>query len=215
LTHADDADRAGTPEPAVSAQAQGHNPPEGLSEAGEEPTSSPRAHCVAAGLLFQSIGSILLFGSCCLWSMSGLIEPKVDEPPGQWLGLLWGEHRTTALLTLNMITSFVGGMALLAAGVGLTGEKRLSGRLAMVIAGLMTLLYVGSAIAFAVLDGRWGAMILAGVLGVVCGGLFLAAAHCAAILKRHPPPADQNVVTDEFLERYRREREERRRKFNA
>jgi hypothetical protein len=81
------------------------------------------------------------------------------------------------------------------------------------VAGALAVVYLASAAIFLV-DRSWGSGLVAGGLAVVTGLLTLPAMHAASVLGRFPPPPDLNDATPEFMERYRKEREERRKKYN-
>jgi len=175
---------------------------------------SPRAHCIAAGRMFQAIGVIMLVGAGCVWALSGLILPPVNEPAERWSDYLGGPHRAIALFTLDVVATCVGGLGLFGAGVGLSGERRSAGRAAVFVTGCLCVVFVITAMGFAVTGGAWVGAVIAALLSLASGALLLIALHCAAILKRFPPPA-HNEVTDEFLEDYRRKRDERRKKYDV
>jgi len=111
---------------------------------------------------------------------------------------------------LGVAISLLGGVGMVAAGVGLQGEKRYSGVVGMIVSGAMAFVYAGL-VAYIWLSAiAWPASILPLLLALLCAVLFLLAAHSASLLRRHPPPADYNVVTDEWIQAYRARRREQR-----
>lgn len=174
---------------------------------------APHAHCLAAGRIFQAVGLIMLVTSGCVWLASGLILPPVSEPAEQWSDYLSGPWAATALLTIVIVTACVGGLGLYGAGMGLTNERRSAGLIALCVTGLLSLIFLACAAGFAFLADAPFTAFVCGLLGLIAAALCLMAAHCAALLKRHPPP-QHHEVTEAFLEQYRRERDQRRKKYD-
>jgi len=192
------------------ADPRGEAPNAGDSDDASKSTTSPRAFAIRTGQLCQTLGMTFLFGACCLWSLSGRLVTQADQPAKRWTDYLTGDRLPAAVLTLDLIVTLLGGLGLLAAGIGLNAERRGSGTVAAVTAGAMSLAYWASCLTLAMYAGSWAATLTAAAFGVVATILFLLSLHSTAILRQFPPPTDQNVVTDEFLERYQRERRERR-----
>ena len=181
-------------------------PPIQAEEHGEAPPPSPRAFATATGAVFQVIGSIFAFGSCCILSISGLVFAPASQPAEQWFSYLSGDRFETAMATLQIVASLVGGLGLIAAGIGMQSERPRSGAVGMWSSGLL-MLGCGVAIAARVIHGSpIPGLIVPVVMGVVTTAMFLLAGHSRQILRRFPPPADQYVVDDEFLEEYRLKR---------
>lgn len=112
-------------------------------------------------------------------------------------------------MAILLLVSLVGGLGLLAVGLGLQGERSGSGSAAMIVSALMAACYIVVAVIYLVALGRVLvalALFGLGLLGVL---LFMVAGHSAAILKKFPPPADLNVATPEILEEFRQKRLER------
>ena len=170
---------------------------------------SPRAFATATGTVFQTAGTVFLLGSCCFSSISGLLVPHVEGGLERWTDLFTMEHASTAALAVGLITTFVGGIALITVGVGLTGEKRRSGTVATVIALVMALTYWTLSGVLALALGLIAAAVVAAILAIISTVLFLLAGHSASVLKKFPPPPDQSAATDEILEEFRRKRAQR------
>lgn len=173
---------------------------------------SPRAFATASGFVFQVIGVILLFGSCCVWSLGrGLFATDATGQTGEtWLGAFAGGRLSVAVAAVSLATTLVGGLGLIAAGVGLQNEKRGSGTLALVVTGFLGVIWWTAAILSVFNTRVWGHAIIAGIFAVIATVLFFLAGHSAQVLRRHPPPKDQNVVSDEFLEEIARQKRRRR-----
>jgi hypothetical protein len=161
---------------------------------------------VRTGQLCQSVGIFFLFGSCCLWSFSGRLVEPASAPATRWADYLAGDRLPAAILTINVATTLVGGLGLLAVGIGLHGERRGSGAAACIVTGSMSLIHGASCVALTIRAGAALAGVTAGILALFGLVLFMLSLHSAALLRRYPPPADQNVVTDAFLEEYRSRR---------
>jgi hypothetical protein len=175
--------------------------------------ASRRSLVVGAGLLFQAVGTIMALGSCCLWSLSGQWLPAANQVPESWWQYFNGETQSTALIAMDMIITVLGGLAILGAGIGLYGERRRSGLLATWLTVILAVWYAASAVALFLMN-TWAAGLIAAGLAALMALLLPLAVHSAAVLRRFPPPADQNVVTPEFRERYLRERAERRKQYD-
>ncbi len=180
---------------------------------GDKPPSDTRMFMRGTGTLFQAMGIALLLTACGVWAISGYVVKPVSNPPQQWRSYLTSEHLPASLLALGILTSFVGGLGLSAAGIGLQGERPSSGRAALIVCGVLSILLLAIAFSCVVFAKLWIGGAIATALGLVATVLFLFAWRCASDIKRDPPPPD-SVVTDEFLENYRRERAERLSKYN-
>lgn len=175
---------------------------------------SPRAFASATGTIFQTVGALFLLGSCCFWSFSGTVVPRTADHIQRWTQFLSAKHAPLAALGVGMLTTFVGGIALVAMGVGLTGERRHSGTVATIVALVMTLIYGALSGVLLLAVGSVAASIVAAVFAFVCGVLFLLAAQSASVLRRFPPPPDQGKATAAFLDEERRKRAERLQKYD-
>lgn len=170
---------------------------------------SPRAFATATGTVFQTVGTVFLLGSCCFWWFSDRLVPRVEGGIDRWTDLFTIEHAPIAALGVGALTTLVGGLAFIAVGVGLTGEKRRSGTLATFISLVMACVYWALSGVLALAVGSVATATVAAIFGAVCTVLFLLAGHSASVLKSFPPPPDQDAATDEILEEHRRKRAER------
>lgn len=170
------------------------------------PRPSPRAFVTATGLVYQAVGMIMLFGSCCFWSFSGHVVEPSDVPASQWTDYLRGERLPAALLTICVVVTFVGGIALTAAGVGLQGEKPRSGRVAMAVSAPMAVIYLAAGAILLFNTELWGRALMPVLFGTVTILLFMLAGHSSSLLRQFPPPADQHLATEEFLRQHKEER---------
>ncbi len=173
----------------------------------DTPEPSPLAFVTATGFVFQIVGLILAFGGCCLWSLSGKFEAPQATPVDEMADYVAStavQLNTTSMV--GLVVTFVAGIGLLATGMGLQGEHPSSGRTAMAVSGALAVAWWACAIAFGVIGGAYGRLLLAVLLAVGATLLFLLAGNSARLLRLHPPPADRSVVTDEFLEEQRQRR---------
>jgi len=177
-------------------------------------TPSPRAFATATGMVFQTAGTVFLLGACCFWSFSGRLVPRIQGGFSSWTDLFTLEHAPAMSLLAGLVTTFVGGIALITVGVGLTGEKRRSGTLAMWISLIMALIYWALSGVLSLAVGTIGAGVVAALFAIVSTILFLLAGHSATVLKQFPPPPDQGTATEEILEEFRRKRAERLEKYD-
>ena len=170
---------------------------------------SPRASAISVGYAFQPIGLVLMMGACCFGALSGSILPKNDPPIDPWAEFSSLEVLIGAALTIGTLTSGIGGVALLAVGIGLQGEHPQSGRVGVAVTTTMTLIYVMVA-ATLLWRTQLSVASITAVVFVVCSVILLSlAAHSARVLKLHPPPADRSAVTEEQLEEMRDRRRRR------
>jgi hypothetical protein len=119
---------------------------------------------------------------------------------------LSGDRFETAMATLLIVVSLVGGLGLVAAGIGMQAERPRSGGAGMWASGLMAIGCGVAGVARLIHGSPPSALIGPVVIGVMATALFLLAGHSRQILRQFPAPADQNVVDDAFLEEHRRSR---------
>lgn len=190
----------------------GENKPLGLPRSESSPPS-PRAFAIGTGVVFQSVGGMLAFAALVAALISPWTIPRSEKPVEQWFQFFEKDHLPYAMAAIVIITSLIGGLAFVAVGLGLQGERPSSGRVAMVAAGLIGAAYLGVACVFLFLLNRPFSMIVPTVLTLICIALFLLAGQSASILRQCPPPPDLNVATPEILEEFRQKRLERLKQF--
>lgn len=173
-----------------------------------ENESNPRAFVTATGFIFQVVGMVLAAGGCVLWSVSGFLEAPLDEP----INVLSDYAREGALArTVGLAciaTTLIAGLGLIATGLGLQGERRTSGRWALVFAAVLAVVWCAGAICLWLISAPYWKVIVAAFFAGAGTILFLMAGNSARILKRHPPPDDQDAVSDEWLRQYSRKTDE-------
>ena len=164
---------------------------------------------MGSGFVFQTVGGLLVFVACLIWGISAWTVPKASTPLANWTDFFRGENLPSALMTIALLISFIGGLALLAVGLGLQGERPSSGRAAMLTSALMAACYLAVAIAYAVALGRIFSALIVFALAGLAVFLFMLAGHSSAVLRQFPPPPDLNDATPELLEEFRQKRLER------
>ena len=107
-----------------------------------------------------------------------------------------------------------GGMGLFGVGMGLSEEKRSSGPAAVLVTAIMTVVFAIVWLGGGGAEERWTVRIGA-AMTVLSALLSVPAWISAAVLQRHPPPADLHPATEEILEEIRRQREQRRREYGV
>ncbi|MEK6799252.1 MAG: hypothetical protein AABZ12_09830 [Planctomycetota bacterium] len=191
-----------------------HNPnnsskDDGASRADPSETTppNPRAFVVGSGLVYQGVGVALILAACAVWA--------VTAPAGPMPSATSDSSAEPALTrtTLAMFATFVGGLALAAVGVGLQGERRESGKVALAFSGTLAAVYAALLVA-PLFHQAWLACVVLAIPLTAMIVLFALARESAKTLRRHPPPPDQSIATPEFLEAHRKEREERRKSFD-
>ena len=202
------------PEPFLSEAGVTRHGPVPPTVPGADGPPSPRAFVTACGYVFQVLGGLLVFAACGGWLASGLTAPAATIPAARWTDYLTGPNLTAALLTLGFFTGFVGGLGLMAAGLGMQGEKKGSAMTGMMVSGAMSLAYL--VLAFLLLANAqryvFGAAVV--ILSLLCGGAAILAAISHSTLKRFPPPGDYNLLTEEIIDEVRRKRDERRKEYD-
>lgn len=173
---------------------------------GDERLENPRAFVTATGFVFQTVGGVHLALGVAYLLASGLFgggtERRARPSGDDAVRRNWVATATT----VGTLAALAGGMALAALGVGMQGERPGTARWGMVACGLLTGIGLTSALLFGLSGSAWGRMLLAAGHGCANGVLFLLAGHSRTILKKFPPPADQNVVDDAWLEAHAQRR---------
>ena len=81
---------------------------EGTDDAGSSP-DSPRAHVIATGHIFFSVGLVFLLGACCFWGFSSHVVRPADAPAARWADYFSGDRLPAAMLTIGVATTLIGG----------------------------------------------------------------------------------------------------------
>jgi hypothetical protein len=159
-----------------------------------------RGFVTTTGVVCQIAGIVFVLGACGFGSLSGWFQKQSSHPVETLGDYLAAENLGFATATVATLGSFVLGLGLVAAGVGLQGERAGSEKLAMVCGGLLGLIWLGAAVVMGIELGSWvrafGCMIVSGACLVV----FMLAGNSARLMKLSPPPQDQGEVSDDFLE---------------
>jgi hypothetical protein len=171
----------------------------------------PRAFATATGVAFQVAGIVYLLLGLGYFVVMSAIERKgaAGIPSESAHGIFDAGRRVEALSAVLVLTCLAGGLALATFGIGLQGEQRRSGVWGMVVSGGMSLIGAALCVGFLYFGPSWFRVGAALMFALVNGVLFLLAGHSAAVLKAHPPPEDQSIVDDAWIEAYRRERRSR------
>jgi hypothetical protein len=167
---------------------------------------SPRAFAIGTGFVFQSVGVVLLLGSCCFWSFSGHLVEPASQPTQQWTDHFHGDNLPIALLTVAVVTTVVFGAGLIGVGIGLQGERAGSGTAAVLLTATIAVIYWACFGSLMFLVGAIRSGILSGVFAVVASVFLFLSLVSRSVLRRFPPLPDQNVVTEEMLQGMTRHR---------
>ena len=157
---------------------------------GDRSPPPARAFSHATGFIYQSIGFLMALTTCCWWSFTGLTQDELRPteagrdvvevakdaaPPQRW-----------ALAAVCVL--FVGGLWLVALGMGLQNDRLRGGRPAKWTTGLATLFFVAY---LGMSLFSWPASIArsvtVGILAAIWGVLFVLAGVCTEELRRNPP----------------------------
>ncbi len=165
--------------------------------------ASPRAFVTATGFVFQIVGFVLVMGACVLWGFAGFVEDRLDEPINMAGDYFRSDALAATVSLVCILTTLVAGLGLIGTGLGLQGENRSSGRWALIVTGVLAAVWWGGALTFWFISAPIWKIIVAAFSAGAGSVLFLLAGNSARILKLHPPPDDLNVVSDEFLDKYK------------
>lgn len=179
-----------------------------------ESADSPRAFVTASGFVLQMFGGLLTFGALVAWGLSALMTSSTAAPTPRWTDHLSGPQSAAALLTLGLFVTLIGGLGLMAVGVGMQGEKKGSALAGVVVGSAMSLAYLALAVLFVVLTRRF---VLGGtglLLAIFCGAATVLAVISHTTMRLHPPPTDYNLLTAEVMDEVRRQRDARRKEFD-
>ena len=143
------------------------------------------------------------FDQSAKWQLAKLV------PADRWFGDYARQGalaRTVGLVCIA--TTLITGLGLIATGLGLQGERRTSGRWALVFATALAVVWCAGAICLWWISAAYWKVIVAAFFAGAGTILFLMAGNSARILKLHPPPDEQNAVSDEWLQQYSRKTDE-------
>ncbi len=174
--------------------------------------SSPRAFANTTGVVYQIAGMGYFLGGGGYWFISGRVQGRSAVRVETLGDDLDEANILLSITTANVLAAVVGGLAMMALGVGLLGDRRRSATGAMIASGLLAVINLAGAVLYVVFGPAWLRMVVVAFLGACNTVLFLLAGHSAAVLREHPPPADQGVVDGAWLEAFERDRAARRRR---
>lgn len=165
-------------------------------------TRHPRAVAHGTGVIFQTAGLALAFGSCCIGSLAGLAQHPnpaalVGDTPVTVVQAWHAFETHKKLATISMFASCAAGLGVLAAGIGLQADRFGSARLAVIMTlplGLYHLFYLGFLVAYGPLSWWLPAPLLYAAVWTVLSVLALAS---ASVHRSHPPPRGLEVIPPE------------------
>lgn len=175
-----------------------------------DPSPPPRAFVTATGYTYQLVGMIYLLAFGFYWVISGRVQAKASVRIDSLVDYFAPGNVLLTVTMVMILSGVAGGLAMVTLGIGLQGERRWSGVGAMIVVGSLAVIGSIGAVLYIMHGPAWGRAVVAGGWSVMNTVLFLLAGNSASILKRNPPPKDQNFVDDAWLERYERERRESR-----
>lgn len=150
----------------------------------------PRAFCHATGFIYQSVGFLMAISTCCWWSFTGLTQDELrpTEAGRQVVEVAKDSAPTQRWALAAVCVLFIGGLWLVALGMGLQNDRLRSGRPAKWTTGLATLFFVAylemSAFVWPASVAR---SVTTGVLAAIWGILFVLGGVSAEVLRRNPP----------------------------
>ena len=179
-----------------------------IDDSPAQPSSPhPRAFCQATGLIYQIVGFILAFSTCCWWSFTGLYQDEVRAPKGNESAMveLSRDMKPEQKWALAAIcVSLIGGLGLTAVGIGLQHDRIARGIWVMGPTGAATLFYAAyTAAAWWQFPGR-GRILVGGTLTFVWLIMFLMGGTSAEQLRRSPPVTTPETLTSRDVDDLRR-----------
>ncbi len=119
--------------------------PEQTTESAPEAAQGQATFAQATGLVYQVVGLVFSLGGCCFWSLSGLAQDEADvgARAGEWF--LSGETGQW-MVALQTAVTFMAGMGMIGAGMGMSAAIRSSAVVGMVSAGAMSLVWGAGAV---------------------------------------------------------------------
>lgn len=195
---------------------------DGLTPPSEPASSpSPRAFCQATGLIYQIVGFLLSIGTCC-WGFSasiggflGVAGDTLATPTSQQAESIARSALASPAhviwFTAAVWATFAGGLGAAATGLAMQHERRKSARYAMIVSGIMTVVFL----AYLVFTLFWQPALVrglaAGAMLALWLSMFMLAGHSNELLKRFPPPATDSQWTQSDEDALRRSASHRRR----
>lgn len=170
-----------------------------MNSAPRHSTASPRSFAIGAGIILIFAGTVLFLGACCLASFGATLDWRNVPPPMKWADYFESQRLPMTLALATLTTTFVGGLMLIAGGVGLYGERSSAGPLSSICTILLAILYGVLAGTQYFQGATRTSAILPTLLALVMIGLVPLAWRAAGVMRRHPPPPDQNAVNDNWL----------------
>jgi len=170
-------------------------------------TPSPRAFCHATGFVYQSAGFLLALSTCCWWSFAGRFQSEARPAEPDRRVVVLSEDATTAQKwsLAAVCVSFIGGLALTAAGIGLQSDRLRSGRGAMALTACAALFHWAYVVAAGWTFGGVGRLITGAVLALAWTVFFLLAGVSHGVLQRHPPARTPELLTSRDADALRNE----------
>lgn len=187
-------------------------PPAALPEPAEPaaPAPPPRAFAQGTGVLLQIVGMTLFLSTCCVCSSLEAWDPPMSkdeakekvEQQNEADFIITAQRMfqdpATAGLSLMVVCSTVGGLALAVFGLGLQSDKPRAAWAAMITAALWLVILIASGVCL------WigGATLIAKGWNIVmvllaCAVLAFTVAALRQILK-HPPPPGLDILPPDF-----------------
>jgi hypothetical protein len=172
------------------------------------PSPPPRAFAQGTGVFLQIVGMTLFLTTCCVCSSSGLWDPpmskdetqeKLDQKqdPVITARRLFADP-ATAGLSLMVVFSTIGGLALAVFGLGLQSDKPRAAWAAVATAAVWLAILIGAGACLwiggaTVVAKVWNALLL--LVATIMLGFTVAALRQ---VRQHPPPPGLEILPPDF-----------------
>lgn len=176
----------------------------------------PRAFAQGTGLVLQAVGAVLFLTTCCVCSLSGqwetvlsrgeILESQQDDQALNWSAADLIDRPGQAAMMLMAMFMTVGGLAMLAFGLGMQSEKRHSA-----LGAVLTILAADGVLIVAAVglwagETHWLARLWHAAMMLTV--LLLTPMTIVAYrqMRADPPPEDLYVVPEDFdIDAYKRQ----------
>ncbi len=175
-----------------------------MNDQPQSPPPPPRAFAQGTGLLLQLVGGALFFSTCFVCLTSGIWDPISERRvitdasalPSRWESLLSNTGKVGFMLLI--MSSTVGGLALMVFGLGLQAEKRRAGWAAFIANLLLAVVLLTAAVLLWIGPASFVARIWASLLTLIVLALLGFTVAALRQIIADPPSGELHTVPHDF-----------------
>ena len=175
----------------------------------------PRAFAQGVGLVLQAVGMVLFLTTCCVCSLSGqwdrilsrgeVLELQQEQEPVSWAARDLIDRPAGAAMMLLTMFMTIGGLAMLAFGLGMQSHKPSSALGALITTLVADGVLIIAGVGLWVGAAHWLARLWHAVIALVVFTLTPMTVMAYRQMRAHPPPDDLYVVPADFdVDAYKR-----------